>query len=117
MYYDISSFPIKDGILPSLYGLGNNDLVLLGSLGNNLMGLIAGIGIISPYLVVILRVAFACAVSLERSTRVPFALSVLTKRLTKLGFEDCEYMPGQYNHLLCPMVHILVSYVLLNLLF
>ncbi|KAJ8450701.1 hypothetical protein Cgig2_021173 [Carnegiea gigantea] len=43
------------------------------------------------------------AVSLERSTRVPFALSVLTKRLTKLGFEDCEYMPGQYNHLLCPM--------------
>uniref|UniRef100_A0A7C8YBZ1 Uncharacterized protein n=1 Tax=Opuntia streptacantha TaxID=393608 RepID=A0A7C8YBZ1_OPUST len=42
-------------------------------------------------------------VSSEWSAVLSARLSVLTKKLTKLGFEDCECMPGQYNHLICPM--------------
>jgi len=81
------------------------------------MSLIAGIWIRGPDIVVVLIVALTSAVSSEWSAVLSARLSVLTKKLTKLGFEDCECMPGQYNHLICPMVHIPISYVLLNLLF
>ncbi|KAJ8450703.1 hypothetical protein Cgig2_021175 [Carnegiea gigantea] len=42
-------------------------------------------------------------VSFEGSALLSARLSALAKKLKELGFEDLDYMPGQYNHLSCPM--------------